>query len=267
MLGPADGRYLARPHPQDEPDAVLVLRTLGAPERRLLRGRRGRELTEAEPEAVPTTRATVVRPAAFPSRARAEEWLDGLRGERQRADDEVTAALSMLNRALRAQRLASADPYVRDVSAADALVARIGFGPGEAVAEGRFGGAWELPQREGRRAKRSMEAPEERFAAILGGREPALPCEELTLRARADLDAGLPRQAALQARVALESLLADLGRSLADDSRSELEADRGPIGAAANAALRGELSEAAVEALDATITRMEAALKRRRLGR
>ena len=57
-----------------------------------------------------------------------------------------------------------------------------------------------------------MEAPEERFAALLGGRESPLAAEELVLRARADLDAGRPREAALQARVALEALLAELGR-------------------------------------------------------
>jgi hypothetical protein len=253
--------------PQDEPEAVLVLRTLGAPERRRLRRRRGRELSQAEPEPVPTSRATIVRPTAFRSRERAEEWLSRLRSDLEDADGELTAALALLNRALHAQRLASADPYVRDVSAADALVTRIGFGEGQAVADGRFAGAWELPRRERGRAKRSMEAPDERFAAILGGRELALPCEELTLRARADLDSGLPRQAALQARVALESLLADLGRSLPDEARAALEADRGPIGDAANAALQGELDERAVDALGAAVERMEAALKRRRLGR
>ena len=216
---------------------------------------------------MPTSRATVVRTTAFASPEEADSWLDRLRSEPDRADGEVAAAASLLNRALRAQRLAAADPHVRDVSAADALVTRIGFGEGEAVAEGRFARAWELPARGARRAKRSMEAPEERFAAIFGGRERTLPCEELTLRARVDLDARLPRQAALQARVALESLLADLGPDLPDDVRGAMEADRGPVGAAANAALRGELSEAGLEDLDSAIARMERALKRRRLGR
>jgi hypothetical protein len=251
----------------DDPEAVLVLRTLGAPERRRLRGRRGRELRRAEPEPVPTSRASVIRPTAFPSRDDAERWLDGVRRERENADREMAAALALLNRALRAQRLAGADPYVREVAAADALVTRIGFGTGQAVADGRFAGAWELPRHGSRRAKRSMEAPEERFAAILGARELALPCEELTLRARADLDNRLFRQAALQARVALESLLSDLGGALPDDARGALEADRGPIGAAAGAALRGELSEQAVSALGSAIERMESALKRMRLGR
>ena len=244
-----------------------MLRTLGAPQRRLLRGRRGRELSQADPAPVPTSRATVVRPTAFASRQGAEEWLGGLRTAREQADGELGSALDVLNRGLRALRLSSADPHVREVSLSDALVTRIGFGAGEALADGRFGAAWELPRRESRRAKRSMEAPDERFAAILGGREQALPCEELTLRARADLDAGAPRQAALQARVALESLLSDIGGSLPDDMREALEGDRGPIGSAANAALRAELSEAAVEELGAAVARMEAALKRRRLGR
>jgi hypothetical protein len=224
-------------------------------------------VSQAEPEPVPTSRATVVRPTAFPSPEDADGWLDGLRAAREQADGELRSALSVLNRGLRALRLASADPHVREVAPADALVTRIGFGAGETVADGRFGAAWELPGRGSRRARRSMEAPDERFAAILGGREQALPCEELTLRARADLDAGLSRQAALQARVALESLLSDLGGSLPDDVRGALEADRGPIGGAANAALGGELSAESVEELGAAVARMEAALKRRRLGR
>ncbi|MFN2617075.1 MAG: hypothetical protein ABR581_08120 [Thermoleophilaceae bacterium] len=246
---------------------MLVLRTLGAPERRLLRGRRGRELAQAEAEPVPTSRATIVRPEAFPTREHGERWLSSLRGERDEAERELVTALGHLNRALRAYRLSSADPYAREVSGSGALVTRIGFGAGESVAEGRYAGAWELPRGGPRRARRSMEAPEERFAALLGGRERALPSEELTLRARADLDQGLFRQAALQARVALESLLADLGDALPDESRGALEADRGPIGSAANAALRGELSDETVEALGAAVGRMEAALKRRRLGR
>ena len=61
-----------------------------------------------------------------------------------------------------------------------------------------------------------MEAPEERFAALLGGREESLPAEELVLRARADLNAGRLAEAALQARVAIEALLA--ARVASEDS-------------------------------------------------
>ena len=45
---------------------------------------------------------------------------------------------------------------------------------------------------------------------MLGGRERVDVCETLLLRARADLDAGREREAALQLRVGLEALLAEL---------------------------------------------------------
>jgi len=111
---------------------------------------------------------------------------------------ELATALVVLARALRAHRVARADPSARDVSPAQALVTRIGYGAGEAVADGRYAQAWELP-REHRRTQRSMEAPDERFAALIGAREAVLACEDLVLRARADLDAGIIIGAATKA--------------------------------------------------------------------
>ena len=213
----------------------------------------------ADPEPVPTSRATLIRPRPFASRDEAEAWLAGLRQDRDRADGELRQAARQLSRALHAQRVAAADPHVAGATPDQALVVRIGFGAGEQVADGRYSSAWELPRQSQRRAKRSMEAPEERFAAILGARERVLACEELVLRARADLDAGRLREAALQARVALEALLAEL-------PGTDLAAERDAVGEAANAALRGELSGQAEAALAAGVKRMETALKRRRLG-
>ncbi len=176
----------------------------------------------------------------------------------------MDAALAVLNRAIHYYRAAKADPHARDVSAASALVVRIGYGAGDAVADGRFAEAWELP-RERRRVRRSMEAPEERFAALLGGREEVLACEELVLRARADLDAGRFREAALQARVALESLLAEMPE-IPGERRPALEADRDLVGRAANAALTGELADDLARDLGEVVVRMESALRARRLG-
>ncbi len=240
-------------------DAVLVLGTLGAPERRLMGGRRGRSLDQAEPEPVPTSRATVVRPEAFASDDEARAWLAEVRGERERADEELERAAALLNRALHAHRVAAADAHPRDVSTEQALAIRIGFGSGEEAAAGRFAEAWELP-RERKRTRRTMEAPDERFAAILGGRERALACEELVLRARGDLDAGRTREGALEARVALEALLAEL------PDAEGLHADRETVGQAANAALRGPLDPGVAAELSSAVGRMEHALKRRRLG-
>jgi hypothetical protein len=213
----------------------------------------------AEPEPVPTSRATLIRSRPFGSREEGDAWLSELRRDSARADGELEQAARLLSRALHAQRVAAADPNVPEPAPEKALTVRIGFGAGDQVADGRYASAWELPREARSRAKRSMEAPEERFAAILGGRERVLACEELVLRARSDLDAGRTREAVLQARVALESLLAELpGTELADQ--------RGPVGEAANSALRGELSEEAAAAVAGAVQRMEAALKRRRLG-
>jgi hypothetical protein len=201
----------------------------------------------------------LIRPQPFGSREEAEAWLAGLRDDDDKADAELAEAARRLAQVLHAQRVAAADPAVPEGDPDKALVVRIGFGAGEQVADGRFASAWELPQGVRTRAKRSMEAPDERFAAILGGREQALACEALVLRARSDLDGGRVREAAFQARVALEALLAELpGTDLADQ--------RGPVGDAANAALRGELTEATAAAVEDAVHAMETALRRRRLG-
>jgi hypothetical protein len=264
LLGPGDGRYMVRDDPAEQAETVLVLSTLAAPQRRLLRGRKGRLVERAEPEPVPTSRATVVRADPFPTFDHAELWLAAVRDDAERRETELDRAMAVLNGALHAYRVACADAHVRDVTAEQALVVRIGFGSGDDAVAGLFKQAWELPRSGVVRARRSMEAPEERFAALLSGRESVLACEELVLRARADLSAGRAREAALQARVALEALLAELPRRRGD-RREDLEADRGPIGDAANAALRGELPDDLASALDASVTRMEAALRTRRL--
>jgi len=236
-----------------------VLSTLGAPERaRRLGGRRPRPVSAAEPEPVPTSRATIARSQPFGSEEEAATWLADADLEAER-----DAAIAVLNRALRAQRAAAADPYVAEVSADRALVVRVGYGSGEDVAEGRFGEAVELPRSGGRRVKRSMEAPEERFAALLGGREDVHPAEELVLRARADLNAGRPAEAALQCRVAIEAVLALLSDH-ADAAR--VEPHREAVAAAANDALRGAIAAGRAAALEDAVAAMEQVLKRRRLG-
>ena len=65
-LGPPDGRYVVRRHAGEQPDHVLVIGTLGAPRRGLLRGRResGAE-SEPDPAAVATGRGTVIPALAF----------------------------------------------------------------------------------------------------------------------------------------------------------------------------------------------------------
>ena len=80
--------------------------------------------------------------------------------------------------------------------------------------------------------------------------------EELVLRARGDLDAGRLREAALQARVALEALVAEL-------PGAELSEWREAVSEAANAAIKGEPRR---EELERAVQAMEGALRRHRLG-
>ncbi len=212
---------------------------------------------------MPTTRTTIVRATPFSGDDEAASWLAGLDLE-----EELAAAVVVLNRALHAHRVASADPYATEVSPARALIARIGYGSGDEVADGRFGEARELPPEGRRRARRSMEAPEERFAALIGGREEVLPAEELVLRARADLNAGRLAEAALQARVAIEALLASrVASEESGPAGGSLAVHREAIGSAANAALRDELPGDSAAALEEAVAAMELALKRHRLGR
>jgi hypothetical protein len=66
--------------------------------------------------------------------------------------------------------------------------------------------------------------------------------------------------------VALESLLAEIGQEVRADRRAALEADSGPVGQAADAALRGDPSPELAQAVEGALGRMEGALRARRLG-
>jgi hypothetical protein len=266
-LGPADGRYVLRGHAA-EPEHVLVLATLGAAQRRLLgarrRARRARPAPPSPgPAPVPTTRATLIGARPFADRAAGDAWLDGVDG-----DAEAEAAIVTLNRVLYAHRLATADPAVRELSREHAIVLRIGIGEGEQVAEGRWTRAIELPAQSGRRVRRlAALRPQERLAALLGGRDAPLAAEELALRARADLSAGRRREAAFQLRVALEAALAELepwaGRGDLSERLEELRGARPAVAAAANAALQGGIGDDLTADVERVLGRLEAALRAR----
>jgi hypothetical protein len=264
LLGPPDGRFLVRGGPDGTPQSVIALKTLGAPERRLLGSKRARKVAEAEVEPVPTSRVTMIAAEPFASTLEAEAWLGALKRDRDALLEEARLGAAELNRMLRAHRAAAADPWVAvEVSPAHALVTRVGYGVGDLVAEGRFDDALELPRTEAGALSRGRRGdvigPGERLAAILSGRDQLLACEELVLRARADVDAHRPREAALQARIALEAVLAELPAGI----DPELAGYRSEIGDAANAALHGDPSEQLQDAVRHAVERMERALRRR----
>ena len=266
-LGPPDGRYLVRDQhdPEGAPTHVIVFATLGAPERRRLSGLRRPRAAEPSPEPTPVTtgRATVIDSRApLDSEGAARAWLTSA------GEDELTAGVAVLNRALHAFRLISADPYAHPVARRQAIVARVGFGAGEEVADGLWTDARELELSENRGQRRSRTlGPQAGMAAVLGAREPSLACAELTLRARLDLDHGREREAALQLLVALDAALAELSVDPHADELAprleELRGQREAVAAAAQAALGGHLEETERHAVSFTLGRVEALLRAR----
>jgi hypothetical protein len=269
-LGPADGRYLIRDHAGEEAHHVLVLAawptTTGRRARRWGRG----PAAGPEPARTALTRATLVDTAVVDDQG-AAAWLARAAG----ADAATTVddALRWLNHAIRAHRAAAADPTVREVDAAEALAIRAGFGAGFEVADGTWTAARDLhaPAADGARGRRARREaalrPQERLAALLSGRDAVLACEELALRARFDLDHGRPREAAMQAHLAIEAAVAELQAFARTPGVGErlagLEDERERLAAAANEALAGGPSEATVAAVAAGLGRIEAALRAR----
>jgi hypothetical protein len=211
---------------------------------------------------VATGRATVIDVGKeFPSEDDARAWLS------RAGEDRLMADLEVLNRALHAFRVVTADPYQNAVSRGQALVARIGYGAGEQVADGLWTDARELSRSPSRRRRATVLAPQARLAAVLNGRERALACEELVLRARLDLDHGRDREAALQVMIALDAALAELPADVAAAALAqrlvELRGQRDAITVAAQAALTGPLSPERLETVTFTLRRIEAALRAR----
>jgi hypothetical protein len=247
---------------------VLVLQTIAAHPRRERLSRRRARRVAPEPAAttVPVTRATLIGAVPLGDDDVADAWLAS-------ADlaAEARTAIAVLNDVLHAERIVRADPYVREIAAEQALATRVGIGRGEEVAEGRWADARTLPRLRPAAARRANALrPQERFAALLAGRDVALAAEELTLRARLDLDRGRTREAALQLRVALEAALAELQawshRPEMAQRLTELRAERGDVGAAANRALEGGLDDAQVADVHRVVGRLEAALAARVAG-
>jgi hypothetical protein len=271
-LAVADGRYLVR---DGERERVLVIETLGAPPPARRRRKRPRDAEVGEPPLeLPVARVTVVLAFnEFEDEKAAGAWLQHAIATEDSIDRLVEQGIDQLNQALHTQAVAGGDPYPQTVTPARATTIRIGFGSGEALADGAFTSAHQVDPGLGptsRRRQRDEELrPQQRLAAVLGGREQLDACETLLLRARADLDAGRNREAALQLRVGLEALLIELKGALADDGHEEdmatLEGRRHEAGELANAALRGDLTAEQRQLLGELLATSERVLRRRRV--
>lgn len=264
-LGLEEGRYVVRGESEGV-EHILVVADAHAPAhlpRRSPRRAKPRR-ADSSPQQTSVRRLTVIEPESLASPAAGEEWLRVARDELT-GEDLVAGALAVVNRALHASALAAADPHPRELGVRGALAVRVGYGDGDEVAEGRWSDALELPGPGARRERRADALrSDERFAAILGGRESPPPHETLLLRARADLDAGRNAELALQLRAGLEALLADLGPG---PERDALEARLEGTNAAARRARQDELDEAGGAELAETLLMCERLLRRQAVSR
>jgi hypothetical protein len=269
-----DGRYLAR-REDDDGDSVLVLRTLAAPPRPSRRRHKPRDAEAAPtPPEVPVARATTIRAFdPFDGPEEAAAWLAAATADEEAVDAVVATGIALVNDALHAQAVATADPHPAAVTPERAVAVRLGYGSGEQTAEGTYSEAREVdvrvPGGSPRRRRQEEARPQERVAGLLRGRERTDACETLLLRARADLDAGRRREAALQLRVGVEALLFELRAALDDaDHKRDVEALEGrrrAVEAAAERALRGDLHPEAETATREALEIAERILRRRRL--
>ncbi|MFL5870606.1 MAG: hypothetical protein ACJ75R_05960 [Solirubrobacterales bacterium] len=238
------------------------------PRRRLRRARPKDSDREPDPQRLPVSTLTVIRPDPLGAGDRARGWLDDVRDDDAAIRGELDGALELINQALHAHRTATLDPHLADVSPDRALAVRIGFGTGDQLAEARFAEAIDVPHSARRRRLETLR-PQERIAAVVGGRERVPPAELLLLRARADLDAGRTSEAALQLRIGVDALLFGPRRDSDQAEAGDLAAideRRGLIARGADEALQGELSDERVAELTETLRLCERVLRRRALA-
>ena len=213
---------------------------------------------------MPVTRLTVVEASEIAGDA--DAWLERVRKDEDSRDALVDRALACVTKAVASQRVAAVDGSLADPALEAAVVVRVGFGDGDELVEGRWDEAIELPREARRRTRGEAIRPQERMAAYLGGRDTPLACEELLIRARADVEGGRGREAALQLRVGLEALLAareSFSQASQADDLAALDERRSITGGAANDALKGELSAERATEVAETLRICERVLRRR----
>jgi hypothetical protein len=250
------------------------VQTIAAPPRPSRRRRRpkGSDAAAAPPE-LPLARATAIRAfEPYDSPEEAAAWLARATVNEAEIDAAVAAGSALLNDALHAQAVAAADPHVTTLGPERAVIVRLGFGSGEEIADGAFSEAREVDVAAAgspRRRRQEELRPQERVAAVLRGRESFAACEPLLLRARADLDAGRLRAAALQLEIGVEAMLAELSSAVDDDGHRKdiaaLEERKAAVEGAAEQALAGDVGDEAEASIRETLEIAERILRRRRV--
>lgn len=181
------------------------------------------------PVTVTVSVVTVIRAdEPFETESAAETWL-GRAEDSDFTGELLEDALGVLQRARAAHAAAAGVPFGTPVEVDSLLAARVGFGPGEEVASGRFLQALDVDARGGTASRRRERAGRTgslaRTARILGGKETAAACEVLVPRVRLDLDSGNDAAARLTAAPAVAATITELEFAV-DDEDHERDLDR-----------------------------------------
>ena len=153
------------------------MQTIAAPPRPSRRRRRPRgSEAAAPPPELPLARATAIRACEpYDDPEEAAVWLATATVNEAAIDVAVEAGIVLLNEALHAQAVASADPHVSTLAPERAVAVRLGYGSGEQIADGAFSEAREVDVAAAgspRRRRQEELRPQERVAAVeaAGGR-------------------------------------------------------------------------------------------------
>lgn len=208
----------------------------------------------------------------------ANEWLGQMEQSQDQSWEIALDGLTVLNGLLYAFRVASLSPYVNELEIESAMAVRIGTSAGEEAWLGDPANSFQLEktEKEPKRKRRAMLDPISRTIELVTGKDELLVFEELVIRARHDLTMGRLRHAALQADLALESLLVELERaSLSESQREKLPSYTEPLRQAekqleelADRALEDELQEdgETTDFLERVTSQMERVLRLRHYG-
>ncbi|MEX0992444.1 MAG: hypothetical protein WDZ37_00445 [Solirubrobacterales bacterium] len=242
--------------------AVIAVKTLGARPRPMLgQRRRSRQAGEpgGDPDPVAITRITVIAAEPFENEQAARSWLASTRS-RDSANAYVTQGIELANRVVRAHRIAAWNPYEVEFSRERTYRIRIGFGPGDQLAEGLWSEARSVSGGSESRLRRSRIDPGSAVAEMLSGRRPAYVGDDLLLRARLDLDQGHVNQAAIQAHAAAAALAAEPRKG---DQEGDLQPEPDRLTELQRLALRGELDAQSAQELEEIVSALERTARRR----
>lgn len=143
----------------------------------------------------------------------AAEWLRAGSSD-PRTGELIETALAVLERGLAVAAATTGRAIGEPPGPEQILAARIGYGEGERVYEGRYAEALEIDPASNSMSARSRRleriVPLSRMAGILGGRDRLPACEVMVPRVRADLDGGRFLPAALTIGEAVRATVAEL---------------------------------------------------------